>query len=293
MGKKAIMLIMAMLIAVLCGCASSTAPVIYDDAVGEYEELAAQSNEYKIQKLLDDLLAAGDYENAGYIVNTEHQIPRMVYDYASLCKMFAGHEEAVDIAVWTDQYKRAVKNCTEESDDIIAGQLELVRSYHSALYKHFGDDRSALSFLLSNGPYTYKDQDHSLLSRCGTAASGKVLVYTGYSNYGNIELGLTAAMPEERLPSSPEEVEYILMLKYPRSVVGSYTNGAKALRIDLDVSILHYPEGKVLAEIGTVKGGAPPSYIGASSGDRAGSYPGAEAVMPVLAKAFKHIETLH
>jgi hypothetical protein len=111
-----------------------------------------------------------------------------------------------------------------------------------------------------------------------------------------VKLGLTAALPEALLPSSLEEVEYVVVLRYTTKVVGTYTNNGEAKKVLLEVSVVHYPDGKVLKTYPLIEGGDPPATISITKGDtqgKTGSDPGGAAMAPVIAEAFDFILGLH
>ncbi len=295
-GSAFLMIVLAVL---LCGCTAiqpavkSVAPALPSDPAGEYAKLSAQEDASAIRSLVDTLLAGGAYTDAGAIVTQEHKKGRM-YEYTLLCTMFEGHEEAVDMQVWDALYASTSARYEKAAAYTLNDRMALMRSYHRILHKHFSNEADAMEHALS-----FKtgcaDDDGKLLESCGIAGQKKALVYINNNNARSISLSLTAVLPDELIPASPAETEYVVMLEYTARVVGYYSNGGDARRIALDISILHYPDKEVLYSYDTIYGTDPPQSITTAKGSMAGAsgaHPKPADVAKVLASALQYIEAL-
>jgi hypothetical protein len=286
-----------MLAVALCGCGPKPEepPAVHGNPLGEYAELAAEPNDYLIERLLDDLIAVGDYENAGYIVNAEYERKGVFVDFTTLSAMFAGHEAAVNIEVWTDRYVRDNRNLEPENGDSLAARFERMRAYSAAVNQHFSTDISTFAYLLEqracdNG-VAISDSDGSRLAQCGAAAAGKVLVCLrrAGSDHGTFLLSVSAALPEDRVPASLDEVEFVIWVEESTETVGHYSNGGTAKRLDYTLTLVRYPEADHMLNLGTVQGGRPPGYINGNQASATGSPPGPDKVAPMLAYALERI----
>lgn len=291
--KKAFFILTAVIIiCMFCGCA------VHTDPMGEYAKLEEKDDVEGIQRLIDDLIRAQDYANAGAVLTAVgSQIYKYNYKYDSMLEDFSGLETAMGIEVWSDLYNSKLINYVNAGKDT-NDQLQLMRTYHELLYMHFTDTLSALAHVGDQQYMRLNAPEGEFTSQFGKAANGKALVYIA-PRYGKdeeqLKLGLTAALPEELLPSSLEEVEYVVVLSYTTKVVGTYSNNGAAEKVLLEVSVVHYPEGEVLKTYPTIEGEDPPSTISITKGEtqgRTGKAPGGPAMAPVIAEAFDFISGL-
>jgi hypothetical protein len=173
-------------------------------------------------------------------------------------------------------------------------QFALMRTYHELLYNHFADTQAALVHVGDQQSMRLLTSEGEFIFQCGTDAKGKALVYIAprYKPEEEVKLGLTAALPEELLPSSLDEVEYVVVLRYRTKIVGTYSNGGTAEKVLLEISVVHYPDGEVLKTYPVIEGDDPPETINITEGDRQGEIgddPSGAAMAPVLAEAFDYI----
>ena len=292
MKKVFYILTAVIIVCVMCSC------VVHTDPMGEYAKLDDKDDVEGITRLIDDLLRAKDYTNAGAVLTAVGKtMYKYKYEYEPMLKEFSENETEVGIEAWSYLYNSALIdyfNAGKETND----QLQLMRTYHELLDSHFADTHSALAhvgdqqYMLLNAPAG------EFISHFGTAANGKALVYIA-PRYGKeeeqIKLGLTAALPEALLPSSLEEVEYAVVLRYTTKVVGTYTNNGEAMKVLLEVSVVHYPDGNVLKTYPAIEGDDPPTTISTTAGDtqgKTGSDPDGAAIAPVIAEAFDFMSGL-
>lgn len=287
-------LIAVIVMCVMCGCA------VHTDPMGEYAKLEEKDDVEGIKRLIDDLLRAKDYTNAGAVLTAagkDNQIYKYSLKYDSMLKDFSGNETLVGIEAWSELYDRAVVDYFNAGKDT-KDQLQLMRTYHELLYSHFTDTQSALGHVGDQQYMRLNAPEGEFISQCGKAADGKALVYIApryEKDEEQLKLGLTAALPEALLPSSLEEVEYVVVLSYTTKVVGTYSNNGEARKVFLEVSVVHYPEGKVLKTYPVIEGGDPPTSISVTSGNtqgKTGSDPGGAAMAPVIAEALDFISGL-
>jgi hypothetical protein len=290
--RKKVFVFAIIVVAALSGCGAHT------DPMGEYEALRAKSDVDGITSLIDDLLHAKDYENAGAVltaVGKDNTLYKYEYKYDQMQEKFAGRENLVGMEAWSSLYDDAIvwgENARKSIDE----QLELMRTYHDLLYKSFADPRTALTHV---GDQQYLQLSSAMvgeiLSKCGTEPNGKALVYSASSAEEESELiflGITAALPAALLPSSLAEVEYVVMLRSSTKVVGTYSNNGPARKALLDISVVHCPGGEVLRSFGTIEGEDPPKSITSTAGSSNGATgraPSGAAKAPVLEEAFAFI----
>lgn len=291
--KKIFHFLTAVIIAcVMCGCA------VHTDPMGEYAKLDDKDDVEGITRLIDDLLRGKDYKNAGAVLTAVGKaVNEYKYEYESMLIEFSGNETEVGMEAWSSLYNSALIdyfNAGKDTND----QLQLMLTYHELLYSHFADTQSALAHVGDQQYMLLRATEGEFISQCGTAANGKALVYIA-PRYGKeeeqVKLGLTAALPEALLPSTLEEVEYVVVLRYTTKVVGTYTNNGEAKMVLLEVSVVHYPDGEVLKTYPAIEGEDPPSTISVNEGDtqgKTGSEPDGVAMAPVIAEAFDFISGL-
>ncbi len=299
MKKAMVTIIVFILLGIVYGCntpgpmTQSLVPTATADPMEQYERLAGQGDSDATLGLVNALVANGEYTKAGDIVAEEHKEGRMM-EYLLLCRMFEGHEDSVALPVWDTQYADTCDRYERAATETIEDRMALMGSYHRILYKHFESTADTLEHALSVKAACF-DSNGKLLAPCGTAGKKKALVYINNNNACSISLSMTAALPEAMIPSTLEEAEYVVMLEYTARVVGRYTNGDAARRVDADVSILHYPDMEMLYAGDTVSGGDPPQSIKTtkdSAQGASGSYPSDAEVAKVLASAFQYIKGL-
>ncbi len=294
MKKIFYILTVVTIVCVMCGCA------VHTDPMGEYTKLEDKDDVEGIKRLIDDLIRAKDYANAGAVltaVGKDNQIYKYNYKYDSMLESFSGLETVVGIEVWSDLYNSKLINYVNSGKDT-NDQLELMHTYHELLYMHFSDTQSALAHVGEQQYMRLNAPKGEFISQCGAAAGGKALVYIA-PRYGKdeeqLKLGLTAALPEALLPSSLEEVEYVVVLSYTTKVVGTYSNNGAAEKVLLEISVVHYPDGEVLKTYPAIEGEDPPPTISITEGStqgKTGRDPGGPAMAPVIAEAFDFISGL-
>lgn len=261
--KKAVCFCAVMLLILnlaACGCSTETAsrtPAVHDDPAGEYAALANTGDTQSISALVQDLAAVGDYVNAASIVSAEAAKSRFLTDFPSLYAMFAGHEDALELNIWTAYYLAYSKGHTSEWDE----ELTLLSAYHAVVRRYYEDDWQAFQFVLENANRQFTDTGKTQLARCGTAPNGKALIYFSHGENGSWMLSASAALPAERIPVSLSEVEYIILIEETLTSVGTYENGGTAKRRDYTVSLIHCPDGEVLGKSYPVEGEDPPRAI--------------------------------
>jgi len=283
-------LALVLLTSALCGCSAATAeqpPAAHEDPIGEYEALAAVNNTQGIVLLIEDLAAVGDFEHAAAIVNAEYAASRYPLDMVALGAMFAGHEDAVVLEAWTGCYNYS--SPVAEKKDLSTEMSELY-AYNAAIRRYFEDDWSAFKYVLENANRQVSDLDSVQLARCGTAPNGKALVYFRRSVYSNWMFGASAALPIVLIPSSLDEVEYLIVIDETRTPVGTYTNGEKATRLDYIVSLIHYPSGEKIYESNPIQGGSPPRAINENQSGGVGDPPDPVEIATELETALARIE---
>ncbi len=294
MKKTLTIFITVIFIFAVCGCA------VHKDPLGEYAKLEKKDDADGITRLVDDLLRAKDYQNAGAVlteVGKNNTASLYKYKYDQMQKSFAGHETAVGMDAWSCLYNSAIVSYINKRKTV-ENQLELMRTYHDLLFLHFKDTQTALAHVGDQQYLELKEPEGEFSSQFGKAAKGKALIYIA-PRYGlkeeEVKLGLSACLPDPLLPSSLGEVEYVVSLHYTTQKVGTYTNNGAAERVLLEISVVHYPDGKVLKTYPTIEGSDPPKTITVTKGDkqgRSGHDPDGAAMAPVLAEAFDYIAGL-
>lgn len=138
----------------------------------------------------------------------------------------------------------------------------------------------------------YSKRLDSLVELCGQNADGKILILYANDNTdtkgSNICVYLMDLLPIELIPKSLDEVEYILSLEIYDEVVDIYNCGTSAVREIGTVKIIKCPSGKVVKNIGTLKGPAPPysfSYTGLPPLEKHGGPVDQDAVHQLLLDA--------
>lgn len=255
---KAVLCIL--LTVVLCGCSmeeSNPTSVVHHDPVSEYETLAAANNVQGISTLIRHLAAAEDYTNSAAIVNAEAATFRYPIDFPKLSVMFAGREGTIDLQAWTPCYLAYSKSHTSEWEQ----ELQLLSSYNTIIRSYYQDDWAAFKYVLQNANREFTDMGGAQLSQCGSVPNGKVLIYFPHGEFGSWLLSASAALPSKRIPTSLDEVEYVILIEETRTPVGTYTNGGKAKRRDYTISLIHCPDGEVICMSQPVEGGNPPRAI--------------------------------
>ena len=289
--KKTLCLLIAILLALgfaACGCpteAASRTPAVHDDPAGEYAALANTGDTQGISALVWDLAAVGDYVNAASIVSAEAAASRFLANFPSLYALFAGHEDAVDLDIWTAYYLEYSKGHTSEWEE----ELTLLSAYQAVVRRYYEDDWQAFKYVLENANRQFTDAGGAQLAQCGTAPNGKVLIYFSHSVNGSWMLGASAALPAERIPASLGEVEYIILIEETLTPVGTYTNGGTAKRRDYTVSLVHCPDGEVLGKSRPVQGGDPPRAINENQTGGVGDPPEPGSVATELERALSWI----
>lgn len=267
-----------------CGCSTETAsrmPAVHDDPAGEYAALANTGDTQSISALVQDLAAVDDYTNAASIVSAEAAASRYFVDFPSLYAMFAGHEDALELNIWTAYYLAYSKGHTSEWEE----ELTLLYAYHAVVRRYYEDDWQAFKYVLENANRQFTDAGGAQLAQCGTAPNGKVLIYFSHSVNGSWMLSASAALPAERIPASLDEVEYIILIEEALTPVGTYTNGSAAKRRDHTVSLIHCPDGEVLGKSQPVEGENPPRAINENQTGGTGDPPEPGSVATALEAA--------
>jgi hypothetical protein len=284
--------ILALVFMVCAGCGKF-------DPMKQYGELSknGSKNKDRIQNLVERCIRKEYFEDAGKILSEELKAYRdYSYTLSDLQAQFRGHEQALDMAVWVNGFKESVNDDgyrKEQAD----GVFKILKDYNSIVYKHFADTEAALKFLTGKKlkDEYYEDREGTLLSLCGKTPKGKGLVYiVGPENSSSrINLSMMAGMPTDILPSSLDQVEYIVYMEYSQSRIGHYDNGGSAIRIDCTIRLEHLPDGKVLKTYAKANGGPPPEIISApakSSQGASGAYPRELDILYTLKSAFEYIQ---
>lgn len=106
-----------------------------------------------------------------------------------------------------------------------------------------------------------------LYKQCGTDPQNKILVVVQLHDYPNRET-YQAILPESMefipsayYPSSLAEVEYVVLISYDYTKVGTYGYTIGALQLKARVEVLKMPSQKQVFSSGTLWGEYPPNYI--------------------------------
>ncbi len=284
----ATMLILALVVS-LAACAGkpleAAKPLVHDNPVEEYAALIKAGNTNGISVLVKDLAAAGDYTSLAYIVSEEAASSRLLMDFTELYTMFAGKEDMLDLDVWTTYYLAYSKGRNSEWEQ----ELKMISSYHSVVRQYYKDDWQVLKYVFENADRSYSDNEGAQFEQCGSAPNGKALIYFSYGQNGYWKLGASAALPDEYIPASLDEVEYIILMEETNTPDGSYANGATAYRCDYVVSLIHCPDGQVLGKSYPIEGERPPQVINENQPGGTGDPPSPEKIATEICLALSWI----
>ncbi len=106
-----------------------------------------------------------------------------------------------------------------------------------------------------------------LARQCGAAPQGKVLIVRQSRSFPNREVFCTISfeamrvLPEELIPLSLDEVEYIVTLSYDYSRWGTYSMGTAALKENGRVKVIKLPGSVEIYSSSLLQGENPPSTI--------------------------------
>lgn len=289
--KKALCFLSIVLLSMsLCACglsskATSRAPTVHDNPTNEYASLVKAGDTQSIFALVQDLVSAGDYTNAAYIVNSEAVESRFLMDFLSLYTMFIGYEDAVKLEVWTAYYLTFSKGHTSKWEE----ELTLLSAYHAVVRRYYDDDWQAFHYVLENANRQFSDIGKTQLAQCGSAPNGKTLIYFSHGENGSWLLSASAALPAERIPTSLSEVEYIILIEETLTSVGTYENGSTAKRRNYTFSLIHCPDGEVLGKSYPIEGEDPPSAINENQSGGTGAPPEPDQIATELELALSWI----
>ena len=104
-----------------------------------------------------------------------------------------------------------------------------------------------------------------LFDKGGKTPKGKVLVVESYRPFGAtkpkyaISYEYMRMLPADRIPRNIGEVEFLMIISYDYTKVGTYSPGnTAAIQEQVEVKIYSLPDGTVVRDSGVKLGGEPP-----------------------------------
>jgi hypothetical protein len=294
--KKLISRLLTVLLAValllpLAGCGQKSA----------YKKAVKMLRNYKLEDVVAAFDKAGDYEDAPMIKDMyQKYIDR---DYKAASDAFfayygAGHT-TVTLEDWIFDIRGRYNTDTELFSligDIYRPALRELLGGDFGFACHSNPLKISPTMTLKTANATLGGDLDTILAQCGTAANGKTIICfkndtdnTWYYGEGGMSMGLTAMLPEEAIPASLAEVEYVVLIAYTENVIGTYNDNTKALTLTATVTVARYPRGEALYDIGAVTGGDPLSSATKTGYDTYGHDPDWEDVAALLDEAVNMI----
>jgi hypothetical protein len=208
---------------------------------------------------LKDMLQAlqdGNYEKANdlYFLSDESGMP---FDKTWINWIFRSLEDKKGNA-----YYAALNNC-----------------YRPLLVSQYaGNQYAARPGMVFGNGYTllgYSSVDE-LLSACGAAPKGKVIICTKQENINNINEKIErcnyetmALLPDSLFPTNLDEAEYALVIDRHYDYFGTYNNNTLAYREDVVITLTHLVE-KTIIHRETIRGKDPPDRAVKSDSNTSG-----------------------
>lgn len=208
-------------------------------------------------------------------------------DYVAAARLAIEADAAGASLLTEDEWLRVLLRCR---DELSPSQVEQYLQVEAALSRFRADDRSEtlsermlrqysgwwwpgsmdkVGVLKGGRLLGLTPSAEALLSRCGSAPAGKILVLYDQLSYPDqitscvVDYDMMELLPADRMPAGLDEVEYVIRVSCGYLYLGNFTivregTGeswpATALQITAEVCCLHMPEGDVLYRSGVLRG---------------------------------------
>ncbi len=185
--------------------------------------------------------------------------------------IFKGSETVFTLEEWKgflDDYVSFRSPSDSESQALrerrFSGYMKIFGAFRAAVQGGLvkADTAEGTYELFSRCRWQLADGDGSLLSSLGASPGGKVLICSSAEGEAlsgaSVELSLMALLPEKLLPSSLQEVEYLVRIIEGKDVFGHYDSGAIAYKRRAQVVVYKLPKKKEVKTYETVYGSDPP-----------------------------------
>lgn len=190
------------------------------------------------------LTACPDMEDAALLLPLVREL--RAGNYAAAGEIAAsfppGAEGLFSRAFWQERFETLLAG----SLDDVQKALAVTRGWRKLSPERYADLPAAI--VADSGAFRADMEQDELLSACGTAPAGRMLIYVSKRNYlgedwGHIDLGLMRNVPEEYYPESLSQVEYLVEIHYDywrvKILDNFYTDGIQEYA---SLRILRLPE---------------------------------------------------